>query len=175
MERTQAMFVSASLLVYLVTLPFVVALELEDVAVPLLTTAHLYSSLAPVAALPKILFGPSAAAVRETIDPVVAASCMSTVVRAHVSGVEAVHAFFDTVFFASVSLVPSKLNVVSRFGAGASGVAAAFKATKLLPAAVPLFDGLDEIVPAVLGCVGEYALFAGVLALLLLPRVRTVT
>ena len=155
-----------SVLVFLATLPFELIFSLREAdSPPLLTTVHLYASLAPVAALPALL--PDA----EALEPLVAASCMSTVVRAHIGTerVEAVHAFFDAFFFAGAALAGGGLLCGgglppwSRVG---GTVAAAAAATVAVAALVPELDATTvegwEPTTCVVLATGEFVFFAGV-------------
>lgn len=158
LSRPQAVLGGACLFAYLALLLPAAVLEYEEVELPLLSAAHLYLSLIPISYVPKLL-------ARPIVEPVVAAACMSAVVRAHVAEAATAGALFDAVFFASTSALSTPLPA---WGRAAGVVAAACDAATSLT----LVDGVE--LPAALGLMAATAecLYMLALGTLLLARVR---
>ena len=138
----------AGLLVHLLTLPLVLLYPEEAP----LKVVSLYASLLPVAALPWLLEF-------EVAEPIVAATCMSAVVRAHVQTeeVEVVGGFFDVWFYLALA-TSSKLAVWARVGAVIAAAGSVAVASALVTEGV---ENAELLVSA-----GEVLFFVGVLRVL---------
>lgn len=143
----------ASLLVYLTTLPVVAYLDSVDREVRALSVVHLYASLAPAAALPKLLE-------LEMAEPVVAAACMSAVVEALVPEASdaAAHSLFELLFLALLATRGTKLPLWARLGGALAALGEAMQAAALFGA--PALEGVGFGV-----AVGEMAFYGGLLRL----------